>query len=77
MARNGRTSKSPPEKNVFEKDNNLSPRRKYKNIFLQVCFAILCAKFCERLTLIGLTSSLTIFFTKVCAKSISIAPRNF
>ena len=69
------TSKSPSqnesEKHVSEKGENLPPRRQNKNIFLQVCLAILCTEFCERLAYYGLTGSLTIFFTKACVKCIS------
>ena len=59
------SSKSPSEKNASEEDKNLSSRRKYKSIFLQVCLAILCTEFCERLAYYGFTGSLTIFFTQV------------
>ena len=71
------TPKSPSENLVSEENRNvgaLSPQPKYKSILLQVCLSILCIEFCERLAGIGLASNLTIFFTKVCAKSISITP---
>ena len=54
------------KKNVSEKDSNVSSKRKYKNIFMQVCFPILCTNFFERLAYYALTNSLTIFFTNVC-----------
>ena len=70
----GRTSKLPSDSNVSETDQNVSPQRKYKNIFLQVCLTILCTEFCERLAFYGLTGSLAIFYTKACVKCILIAP---
>ena len=55
------TSKS----NIHDVDEDKSPRRKYKSIFLQVCLFILCTEFCERLAFYGLTGSLAVFYTKV------------
>lgn len=57
---------SPSNPNDPGQDQNASPQRKYKNIFLQVCLTILCTEFCERLAFYGLTGSLAIFYTKVC-----------
>ena len=68
-----RAPKPPLDKNVSKtNNNNVLSKRKYKNICLQVCFAILCAKFCERLAYYGLINSLTIYFPKVCVKFILI-----